>query len=77
MNRVTGERKGLTMPLIIQYFLSRQLACPYFIRAAHGQNQFLEAPLTLPAEVLKSHGLVTIHGGHLVTGKMDFFIRGR
>ena len=30
---------------VVQYFLSRQLAGPYFIRAAYGQNQFLEVPL--------------------------------
>ena len=31
--------------LIIQYFLLLQLPRPYFIRPAHGQNQFLEEPL--------------------------------
>ena len=30
--------------LIIQYFLPRQLAVPYFIRTAHGQKKFLEVP---------------------------------
>ena len=37
--------KNLRIPLIIQYFLSRQLAGPYFIRGAHGQKHFLEGPL--------------------------------
>jgi len=30
--------------LIIQYFSVRQLAGPYFIRAAHGPKPFLEMP---------------------------------
>jgi hypothetical protein len=30
-------------PQIIQYFLSGQLAGPYFIRAVRGQKQILEA----------------------------------
>ena len=36
--------------LIIHYFLSRQR--PYFIRAAHGQNQLLEAPIKQKSKVL-------------------------
>ena len=50
--RSTCDQQGLCRkthlwgPLIIQYFLSRQLACPCFTRAAHGQNQFLEVPFS-------------------------------
>jgi hypothetical protein len=34
-------------PLIIQYFHSRQLAGPYFIRAAHGQKQEFRGALLI------------------------------
>ena len=43
---------NLKEPLIIQYFFSRQLAGPYCIRAAHGQNQFLDASLKQKSQVL-------------------------
>ena len=55
------------IPLIVQYFLSMQLADPYSIRAAHGQNQFLEVPfIQRPSETdlfktLKKPTAVVIH----------------
>jgi len=40
-----NPQNPLRGPLIIRYFSFRQLAYPYFIRAAHGQMLFLETPL--------------------------------
>ena len=47
----------LREPLIIRYISFRQLACPYFIRAAHGQKQFIEASLIYAAR--KSEGVAS------------------
>ena len=50
--------------LIIRYFSFRQLACPYFIRAAHAQKQLLEAPLKNTLRLFSTAWLLTI----LLTG---------
>ena len=47
-------RINLRIPLVFQYFQSRQLAGPYCIRAAHGQSQFLKAPLNQVGHSIKS-----------------------